>query len=118
MQITIQERSLLIMFTIDANVVVFPDPVGPVTSTKPEGLRAKSMTTCGRPNSSKEGPERKHAGGGLVRLFRLMALGFAKAELKLTNRNRDLLIAAGENQAEKSIEREFSRLANIIKRAK
>jgi hypothetical protein len=36
-----------------ASVVDFPDPVGPVTSTSPRGLLARSATTLGRPSSSK-----------------------------------------------------------------
>ena len=45
-------RSLLILSTRAANVVDFPDPVGPVTSTKPLGRSAKSATTAGSPNSA------------------------------------------------------------------
>src|SRR5579883_3409981 len=35
-----------------ASVVDFPEPVGPVTSTRPLGLFAKSETTAGKPSSS------------------------------------------------------------------
>ena len=38
---------------IDASVVDLPEPVGPVTSTRPRGFFASSATTGGRPSSSK-----------------------------------------------------------------
>ena len=40
---------------IDAIVVVFPDPVGPVTRTKPEVRLQTSRMTCGSPRLSKAG---------------------------------------------------------------
>src|SRR6266566_3962660 len=45
--------SLLILSTMAARVVLFPDPVGPVTSTRPRGRSASLATTTGRPRSSK-----------------------------------------------------------------
>ena len=45
-------RSRLMRSMIDASVVDFPDPVGPVTSTKPLASRAKSATDAGTPRSS------------------------------------------------------------------
>src|ERR1041384_3289525 len=44
--------SLLILSIIAARVVLLPDPVGPVTSTRPRGLSARPATTAGRPSSS------------------------------------------------------------------
>ena len=34
-------------------MVDLPDPVGPVTSTKPRGLRVKSVSGAGSPSSSR-----------------------------------------------------------------
>src|SRR3984893_13819676 len=45
-------RSALILSSIAASVVDFPDPVGPVTSTSPRGLSHMPLTTCGSPNAS------------------------------------------------------------------
>ena len=47
-------RSSLIMSIIDASVVDLPEPVGPVTSTKPRGLRVKSPSTAGSPSASSD----------------------------------------------------------------
>src|SRR5438552_3359588 len=47
---------LLLMWSImQASVVVFPLPVGPVTRTRPRGAEASSRTTGGSPSSSNEG---------------------------------------------------------------
>ncbi len=46
-------RSSLIMSTIEARVVDLPEPVGPVTRTKPRGLRVKSESTAGSPSDSR-----------------------------------------------------------------
>ncbi len=45
-------RSVFTTSTIDASVVDFPEPVGPVTTTNPRWKRARSATTVGRPSSS------------------------------------------------------------------
>ncbi len=45
-------RSRLMMSMIDARVVDLPDPVGPVTSTRPRGMNAKLLTCAGTPNFS------------------------------------------------------------------
>ena len=45
-------RSVLILSIIDASVVDLPEPVGPVTSTRPRGFFASSATIGGRPSSS------------------------------------------------------------------
>jgi len=45
--------SVLILSMIAASVVDLPEPVGPVTSTRPLGLLANSETTGGSPSSSK-----------------------------------------------------------------
>ncbi len=44
-------RSLLILSIIAASVVDLPEPVGPVTSTRPRGRSANVDSTCGRPSS-------------------------------------------------------------------
>ena len=43
------------MSTIAASVVDLPEPVGPVTSTNPRGLRVNSSSTGGSPSSSRLG---------------------------------------------------------------
>ena len=45
-------RVALISSIIDASEVDLPEPVGPVTSTKPRGFLQKSCTTAGSPRSS------------------------------------------------------------------
>ncbi len=45
--------SLLILSIRAASVVLLPDPVGPVTSTRPRGFSASFATTPGSPSSSK-----------------------------------------------------------------
>ena len=45
-------RSVLMRSTIDASVVVLPDPVGPVTRTSPRGSRASSPMTSGSASSA------------------------------------------------------------------
>ena len=47
-------RSRLIASSIAASEVVLPEPVGPVTSTKPRGLRVNSSSTAGSPSSSSD----------------------------------------------------------------
>src|SRR3989449_5423346 len=44
--------SLLTLSIIAASVVLFPEPVGPVTSTSPRGRSASCATTAGSPSSS------------------------------------------------------------------
>ena len=46
-------RSLLILSSIAASVVDLPEPVGPVTRTRPRGLSQMPATTGGRPSSLK-----------------------------------------------------------------
>ncbi len=41
-------RSLLILSSMAASVVDFPDPVGPVTSTRPRGLSHKPLHDRGQ----------------------------------------------------------------------
>ena len=48
-------RVSLIRAMMDASVVDFPDPVGPVSSTRPRGSRAIHSAIGGRPSSSKLG---------------------------------------------------------------
>ena len=37
------------MFSIDASVVVLPEPVGPVTKIRPRGLKSSSLMDSGMP---------------------------------------------------------------------
>ncbi len=46
-------RSVLILSMIDASVVLFPEPVGPVTSTRPRGFFDSSEMMGGSPSSWK-----------------------------------------------------------------
>ena len=46
-------RSLLILSIMAASVVLLPEPVGPVTSTRPRGRSASLARIGGRPRSSK-----------------------------------------------------------------
>ena len=48
-------RSALITSIIAASVVLLPEPVGPVTRTKPRGFAARSRSTCGTPSESSDG---------------------------------------------------------------
>ena len=48
-------RSQLITSSIAASVVDLPEPVGPVTRTKPRGLAVSSRSTCGTPSVSRPG---------------------------------------------------------------
>ena len=48
-------RSLLITSIIAASVVLLPEPVGPVTRTKPRGFLVRSRSTCGTPSESSAG---------------------------------------------------------------
>jgi hypothetical protein len=50
-----QGRVALIRSIIADSVVVFPEPVGPVTRTSPRGRSARSSTINGSPSSSAEG---------------------------------------------------------------
>jgi hypothetical protein len=45
-------RLRLARSSTEASVVVFPEPVGPVTSTRPRGRWAKRDTDSGMPSSS------------------------------------------------------------------
>ncbi len=47
-------RSRLITSSIEASVVDLPEPVGPVTSMRPRGLKRSSFTVSGRPICSRE----------------------------------------------------------------
>ena len=48
--------------------------------------------------------------------MRLMAKSVEKAEEKLNERNRDVLLSAGKEHAERLVEREFERIGNAVKR--
>ena len=48
-------RCMLMWLIIEANVVDLPDPVGPVTSTRPWATSVISAMTAGTPRSAKVG---------------------------------------------------------------
>ena len=62
------DRVSLIRAMMEASVVDFPDPVGPVRSTRPRGRRASHSATGGRPSSSKVGMSE-----GIIRSARAMS---------------------------------------------
>ena len=68
MVIMCSSRSLLILSSMAASVVDLPEPVGPVTSTRPRGLSHKVRTMAGRPESVEAldfpGNRAKHGGDG------------------------------------------------------
>jgi hypothetical protein len=65
-------RSRLILSIIAASVVDLPEPVGPVTRTRPRGFSHSFSTTAGSPSSRKAAdlvgdlPERRGDGAALV----------------------------------------------------
>ncbi len=58
----------------------------------------------------------KSTGRAVFSSMRLWSFSLAKLEQRLTNRNREILLASGVKAAEKSIEREFTRINNIVAR--
>ena len=48
--------------------------------------------------------------------MRLWDFSLSKLEGRLTNRNREILLASGAKASEKAIEREFTRVNNIVKK--
>jgi len=48
--------------------------------------------------------------------MRLWSFTLSKLESRLTERNREILIASGARASEKAIEREFTRISNIVQR--
>src|SRR3989441_420562 len=81
-------RSVLILSMIDASVVDLPEPVGPVTSTRPRGFFASSLMMGGSPSSWKvrswcrlgtEVPLPGGVGGGVA--HDLLDRGHARLEL-------------------------------------
>ena len=47
-------RVALMVSSIEASVVVFPEPVGPVTRMRPRGVSRSERTAGGRPISSRD----------------------------------------------------------------
>ncbi|MBV1907784.1 MAG: hypothetical protein KUG78_00590 [Kangiellaceae bacterium] len=58
----------------------------------------------------------KSTGKMLYSTFRLWEFGLKKLEEKLSQRNKVVLLECGKRAAEKSIEREFDRISNIVKK--
>ena len=90
---------VLMMSTIEARVVDLPDPVGPVTSTRPRGRLARPLTTAGTPSFS----------SGTIRYG--MARSTAPTESRCTNtlsRNRPTL-ATGWDVSSSRSDSNFSR---------
>ncbi len=55
-------------------------------------------------------------GRALYRTMRLWGFSLAALEQRIAARNREVLLAHGAREAEKSIEREFSRISDIVQR--
>lgn len=55
-------------------------------------------------------------GRAIYSTMRIWGFTLAKLEQKLSQRNREILIANGAKAAEKAIEREFTRITNIVQR--
>ena len=55
-------------------------------------------------------------GRALYRTMRLWGFSLAALEQRIAARNREVLLAHGTREAEKSIEREFSRISDIVQR--
>ncbi|MET1257181.1 hypothetical protein [Aliikangiella maris] len=55
-------------------------------------------------------------GSAIYTLMRQWALSLLKLELRMTQRNHEILVANGTKAAEKSIEREFTRINHIVQR--
>ncbi len=58
----------------------------------------------------------KSSGFAIYKALRSWAFSLAKLENNLVRRNREILLASGEKAAQKSIEREFTRVNNIVKK--
>ena len=55
-------------------------------------------------------------GRAIYSSMRLWSFTLSKLESRLANRNREILLASGAQAAEKAIEREFTRISNIVQR--
>ncbi|WP_444997724.1 hypothetical protein [Aliikangiella sp. IMCC44359] len=58
----------------------------------------------------------RSTGRAVYSTMRLWSFSLSKLESKLTQRNREILLASGAKAAEKAIEREFTRVNNIVQR--
>lgn len=58
----------------------------------------------------------KTTGRMIYTTMRLWAFSLKKLESRITKRNREILLASGAKDAEKSIEREFARVNDIVKK--
>lgn len=58
----------------------------------------------------------RSTGRAINSTMRLWSFTLSKLENQLSNRNREILLASGAKAAEKSIEREFTRISNIVAR--
>jgi hypothetical protein len=58
----------------------------------------------------------RSTGRALYSSFRLAATSIRQLEERVTARNRDVLLAMGREEAEKTIEREFTRVGSIVER--
>ena len=101
-------RVALISSIIAASVVDLPEPVGPVTSTKPRGLRVNSCTIGGRPSSSIEVElEGDQAEGGADRAALVVGVdaeagvaGDRVGEVELPVGLQALALVAGEDRVD------------------
>ena len=58
----------------------------------------------------------RNTGRAFYRSLRLAGAGVRQLENRVSQRNRDVLLAAGREEAESAIEREFARVAEIVER--
>ncbi|PHS14799.1 MAG: hypothetical protein COA86_15515 [Kangiella sp.] len=58
----------------------------------------------------------KSTGQGLYSTLRLWGFSLRQLENRVSQRNRDILLASGAKASEKTIEREFTRITNIVQR--
>ncbi|PCI73198.1 MAG: hypothetical protein COB38_01400 [Gammaproteobacteria bacterium] len=58
----------------------------------------------------------KSTGQGLYSTLRLWAFSLRQLENRVSQRNRDILLASGAKASEKTIEREFTRITDIVQR--
>lgn len=72
-----------------------------------------TMMYCGRSQAHKV---LRSSGRGIYGLMRLSSRAIAKIEQQLVDRNRDILLAAGAEQLERTIEREFVRVNTVVSR--
>jgi len=72
-----------------------------------------TMMYCGRQQAHKV---LRSSGRAIYSLMRLLSCAIGKVEQQLMERNRDILLAAGAEQLERTVEREFARVNTLVSR--